>query len=171
MPRPGPQGEVTKTQLSASNQGSGYLSLLLQMNSTKLNHTKITWLYKAIKNNKILNSEFYEVPAKSITCSSPKNDCIDRLKRNSSSVLPIWQHPLKALFSLFTACFFIRKLVLPKGVRFSYIYERQSLPSDILSPHGRFISCGVIMFNKITMKQHETPTDDTLHFLRLTHCG
>lgn len=29
--------------------GPGYLSLLVQMNYPKLNHTKITWLCKAIK--------------------------------------------------------------------------------------------------------------------------
>lgn len=87
-------GRGDKDAAFGQHSGPGYLSLLLQMNNPKLNHTKITGLCKAIKNDKILTSEFYEVPSKSITCSSPKNDCIYRPKISSSSVLPIWQHPL-----------------------------------------------------------------------------
>ena len=140
----------------------------LQTNNPKLNHTKITGPCKAIKTDNILNSEFYEVPGKSITCSSPTNDCVYRLQINSSSISPIWQHPLKALFFLWTIYLLYKKLVIPREEHLSCIYEYQILLSDILSLYGRFISCGIITFNKITMK-HETHTDGVLHFLRITN--
>lgn len=108
FPKPGPQGEVTKGQLSARNW-LWYLPLSLQKKNPKLNHTKIARCCKAIKNDKIMNSEFYEVPGKSITCSSPKNDCVYRLQINSRSLLSIWKHPLKALFFLLTISLFYKK--------------------------------------------------------------
>lgn len=167
LTKPGPQGEVIKGKLSAKNW-FWYLSLLLQTNNPKLNHTKITGLCKAIKTDNILNSEFYEVPGKTITCSSPTNDCVYRLQINSSSISPIWQHPLKALFFLWTIYLLYKKTSHTKrGTRILRLWI-STLLSDILSLYGRFISCGITMFNKITMK-HETHTDDVLHFLRITN--
>ena len=157
---------MTKGKLSAKNW-FWYLSLLLQTNNPKLNHTKITGPCKAIKTDNILNSEFYEVPGKSITWSSPTRDCVYRPQINSSSLSPTWQHPLKALFFLWTIYLLYKKTSRSREEHFSCIYEYQILPSDILSFYGRFISCGIITSNKITMK-HETHTDDVLHFLRVT---
>lgn len=117
MPRPGPQGEVTKGQLSAGNW-LWYLALLLQMNNPKLNHTEIARLCKAIKKWQIpefrilwgAREQHYPLIPKEWLCLQTTNKrqlCFTHLATSSLGIiLP------------FDRLLFIRKLVTPKREHF-----------------------------------------------------
>ena len=126
-------------------------------------------LYKATKNDNHWNWNFTRCLV-NITCSSPKSDGIYRRKINSSSVLPIWQHPLKAFFCLFIAflesgsqsyqkVYTLSKFMI---IKFCGVILRHYLAGLLL-----VMPLGSIKF--FTMKQHNTHTDNMLHFLRITN--